>query len=77
MGNTTLEDMAATIDIIETVKLQAATNLNKYQDETQRWKNKKVKPREIKEGDLVLWRVPKGKIKGKMNSKWEGPFLVT
>jgi hypothetical protein len=50
------------------VKLQAAQNLSKYQDETWRWKNKKVKPREIKEGDLVLRRVPRGKMKGKMNS---------
>jgi hypothetical protein len=32
--NTTHEDMVATVDIIETVKLQAANNLNKYQDET-------------------------------------------
>jgi hypothetical protein len=71
------EDLAITIDIIEMVKLQAAANLNKYQDEIRRWKNKKEKPREIKEGDLILQRVLKGKMKGKMNSKWEGPFLVT
>ena len=41
-----------------------------------RWKNKKVKPREIKEGDLVLRRIPKAKQKGKMHSKWDGPFIV-
>jgi hypothetical protein len=63
--------MVATVDIIETVKLQTAENLNKYQDETQRWKNKKVKPREIKEGDFILRRAPKGKMKGKMNIKWK------
>jgi hypothetical protein len=51
--------------------------LNKYQDETRRWKNNKVKPREIREGDLILQHVQKGKMKGKMNSKWEGPFLIT
>jgi hypothetical protein len=28
------EDLAATVDIIEIVKLQAAKNLNRYQDET-------------------------------------------
>lgn len=26
---------------------------------------------------MVLWRIPKGKMKGIMNSKWEGLFLVT
>jgi hypothetical protein len=28
------EDLAATVDIIEIVKLQATENLNRYQDET-------------------------------------------
>ena len=38
--------------------MQAAINLGKYQEETRRWKNMKVKPRDIKEGDLVLRRIP-------------------
>ena len=25
----------------------------------------------------MLHRIPKNKLKGKMHSKWEGPFLVT
>ena len=58
------EDMKPTIDTIEAVKMQAAINLGKYHDETRRWRNKKVRPREIKEGDLVLHRIPKGKSKG-------------
>ena len=35
-----------------------------------------MKPRDIKEGDLVLQRTPKAKQKGKMHSKWEGPFII-
>ena len=68
--------MKPSIDMIEAGKVQAAINLGKYQEETRRWKNKKVKPRDIKEGDLVLRRTPKAKQKGKMYSKWEGPFIV-
>ena len=34
-----------------------------------------MKPRDIKEGDLVLRRIPKAKQKGKMYNKWEGPFI--
>ena len=71
------EDMKPTIDTIEAVKMQAAINLGKYQEETRRWRNKKVRPREIKEGDLVLRHIPKNKLKGKMHTKWEGSFLVT
>ena len=70
------EDIKPTIDTIEAIKTQAAINLGKYQDETRRWRNKKVRPREIKEGDLVLRRIPKSKLQGKMYSKWEEPFLV-
>jgi hypothetical protein len=35
-GNNTDQDMATTVDIIKIVKLQAAKNLSKYQDETRR-----------------------------------------
>jgi len=71
------KDIKPTIDTIEAIKTQVAINLGKYQEETRRWRNKKVRPREIKEGDLVLHRISKSKIQGKMYSKWEGPFLVT
>ena len=70
------EDIKPTIDTIEAIKTQAAINLGRYQEETRRWRNKKVRPREIKEGDLILRRIPKSNQQGKMNSKWEGPFLV-
>ena len=75
-NETTEDDLKPTVDTIEVVKMQAAINLAKYQDETQRQKNKKVKLRDIKEGDLMLRHIPKSKQKGKMHSKWEGPFIV-
>ena len=71
------EDIKPTIDTIEAIKTQAAINLGRYQEETRRWRNKKVRPREIKEGDLILRHILKRKQQGKMHSKWEGPFLVT
>jgi hypothetical protein len=71
------EDLKASVQNIEEVRLQAATNLSTYQDETRRWKNKKIRPKLILSGDLVLRKVPKGKLKGKMHGKWEGPFIAT
>ena len=70
------EDIKPTINTIEAIRTQVAINLGRYQEETRRWRNNKVRPREIKEGDLVLQRIPKSKQQGKMHSKWEGPFLV-
>ena len=71
------EDIKPTIDTIEVMKTQAAINLGRYQEETRRWRNKKVRPRELKESNFVLCRIPKSKQQGKIYSKWEGPFLVT
>jgi hypothetical protein len=53
------------------------TNLSSYQEETRRWKNKKIRPKFIRSGDLVLRKIPKGRLKGKMHGKWEGPFIAT
>ena len=68
------EDIKPTIDAIEAIKTQAAINLGRYQEETRRWRNKKVRPREIKEGDLVLRHIPKSKQQGKIHSKWGRTF---
>jgi hypothetical protein len=71
------EDLKASVQNIEEVRLQAATNLSSYQEETRRWKNKKIRPKLIRSGDLVLRKVPKGRLNGKMHGKWEGPFIAT
>jgi hypothetical protein len=42
-----------------------------------RVENKKIRPKFIRSGDLVLCKIPKGKLKGKMHRKWEGPFIAT
>ena len=49
-----VEDIKPMIDMIEAIKTQSAINLSRYQEETRRWRNKKVRPREIKEGNLIL-----------------------
>jgi hypothetical protein len=71
------EDLKTLVQNIEEVRLQAGTNLSTYQEENRRWKNKKIRPKFIRSGDLVLRKIPKGKLKGKMHGKWEGPFIAT
>jgi hypothetical protein len=63
-------------DTIEGVRLQAMENNNKYQAETIKWRDKKVRLKNIKLGHLVLWRVANPDTVGKLQLKWEGPFLV-
>jgi hypothetical protein len=63
-------------DAIEGIRLQAVENINKYQAETIKWRDRKVRLKNIKPGHLVLRRVANPDIVGKLQLKWEGPFLV-
>jgi hypothetical protein len=63
-------------DSIEGVRLQAIDHINKYQAETAKWRDKKVRLKNIKPGHLVLRRIAKPETVGKLQLKWEGPFLV-
>jgi hypothetical protein len=71
------EALKASVQNIEEARLQAGANLLSYQEETRRWKNKKIRLKLIQSGDLVLRKIPKGKLMGKMHCKWEGPFIAT
>jgi hypothetical protein len=51
-------------------------NINKYQAETIKWRDRKVKLKNIEPGHLVLRRVANPETAGKLQLKWEGPFLV-
>jgi BRCT domain type II-containing protein len=63
-------------DTIEGTRLQAVENINKYQAETIKWRDRKVRLKNIKLGHVVLRRVANPDRVGKLQLKWEGPFLV-
>jgi hypothetical protein len=69
-------DYSVEKDAIEGIKLQAMENINKYQTETIKWRDRKVRLKNIKPGHLVLWRDANPDTVGKLQLKWEGPFLV-
>jgi hypothetical protein len=69
-------DYQSTKDTIEGTKLRAIEHINKYQAETIRWRDRKVRLKNIKPGHLVLRRVANPDTVGKLQLKWEGPFLV-
>jgi hypothetical protein len=51
-------------------------NINKYKAETIKWHERKVRLKNIKPGHLVLRRVANPDTVGKLQLKWEIPFLV-
>jgi hypothetical protein len=63
-------------DTIEETRLQALDHINKYQAETIKWRDRKVKLKNIKPGHLVLRRVANPDTVGKLQLKWEGPLLL-
>jgi hypothetical protein len=69
-------DYSVDKDAIEGIRLQAVENINKYQAETIKWRDRKVRLKNIKLGHLVLRRVANQDTVGKLQLKWEGPFLV-
>jgi hypothetical protein len=64
-------------DTIEESRLEAIKHIRKYQAETIRWRDVKVKLKSIALGHLVLRRVANPDITGKLQVKCEGPFLVS
>jgi hypothetical protein len=63
-------------DTIEGVRLQAIDHINKYQVETVKWRDRKVRLKNIKPGHLVPRRIANPETVGKLQLKWEHPFLV-
>jgi hypothetical protein len=70
------EGYKITKDTIEGTRLQEVDHINRYQAETIKWRDRKVKLKNIKLGRLVLRRVANPDTVGKLQLKWEGPFLV-
>ena len=69
-------DCQVTKDTIEGTRLLAIEHINKYQAETIKWHNRKVRLKNIRPGHLVLRRIANPDTVGKLQLKWEGPFLV-
>jgi transposase InsO family protein len=53
-------------DAIEGIRLQAVENINKYQAETIKWRDRKVRLKNIEPGHLVLRRVANPETVGKL-----------
>jgi hypothetical protein len=63
-------------DLLELERLKVVANLQKYHGETRSWRDPKVKKKEFDVGNLVLLRSPRTESFGKLESKWEGPYVI-
>jgi hypothetical protein len=60
------------------MRLKAYVNASIYKERIKRWYDKRLKKKEFKEGDKVLLYNSRFKTfgKGKLQSKWDGPYVV-
>jgi hypothetical protein len=63
-------------DAIEESRLEAIEHIRNYQAEPIRWRDRKVKLKNIVPCHLLIRRVANPDTTGKLQVKWEGPFLV-
>jgi hypothetical protein len=63
-------------DLIDGDRVLALQALNKYQAQTKAWQDNTVVPREFNKGDLVLVWTTWTESRGKLEPKWEGPFII-
>jgi hypothetical protein len=63
-------------DLINGDCVLALQALDKYQVQTKAWRDNTVVPREFNEGNLVLVRTTRTESRGKLEPKWEGPYIV-
>jgi hypothetical protein len=63
-------------DLINGDRVFALQALNKYQAQTKAWRDHTVISREFSEGDLILVRTARTESRGKLEPKWEGPFII-
>jgi hypothetical protein len=66
------------ISELEEMRLKAYENASIYKERIKRWYDKRLKKKEFKEGDKVLLYNSRFKTfgKGKLQSKWDGPYVV-
>jgi transposase InsO family protein len=63
-------------DLVVIDRLDTVENLLRYQEETRKWRNKKVSLKNIQVGDFVLKRKKNVDSVGKFQFTWEGPYIV-
>uniref|UniRef100_I1PKD5 RNase H type-1 domain-containing protein n=1 Tax=Oryza glaberrima TaxID=4538 RepID=I1PKD5_ORYGL len=70
------EGREVSLELLEGVRVEALEHMHKYATSTSATYNKKVRPMELMPGHLVLRKKANPIAVGKLESKWEGPYLI-
>nr|AAX96424.1 retrotransposon protein, putative, Ty3-gypsy sub-class [Oryza sativa Japonica Group] len=70
------EGREVSLELLEGIRVEALEHMHKYATSTLATYNKKVRPTELMPGHLVLRKKANPVAVGKLESKWEGPYLI-
>ncbi|GAV90019.1 hypothetical protein CFOL_v3_33428, partial [Cephalotus follicularis] len=73
------EGLRNLLDLVEDLRDKAAIRVTAYQQRVSRYYNKRVNPRPLRYGDLVLRNAAiadRTGTRGKLAPNWEGPYKV-
>ena len=65
------------LDSVEEVRINALTQSTRYLQGVRRYHDRNVQQRSFNIGDLVLQQIQDETGLHKLNSRWEGPFIVS
>jgi hypothetical protein len=71
-----VEDRIAQLNLIDERRLNAIHHAQCYQKRIARAYSRKVRPRQLKAGDLALKAIHLASTQGKFKPNWQGPFVV-
>jgi len=63
-------------ETLESTRLEAVENITKYQQETKKWRDRKVVRKNMQDRDLVLKKKGDHPNTRKLQPKWEGPYTT-
>jgi hypothetical protein len=69
-------DESTTKTLLDGDRIFTLETLNRYQAQMKAWRYSNITPKEFDEGDLVLIRTSRIESRGKLEPKWEGPFII-
>ncbi|GAV82280.1 hypothetical protein CFOL_v3_25732 [Cephalotus follicularis] len=73
------EGLRCLLDLVEELRDKASIRVAAYQQRVNRYYNKRVSPRPLRRGDLVLRNstiVDPTDTRGKLSPTWEGPYKI-
>jgi len=71
------EERGMNLDLLDEVREEARVKVEAVKKRVERKYNSRIKPRQFKDGDLVMRKAHQFEMENKLLPKWTGPFRIT